>query len=90
MTTAITERNVRAAPRRPAGLHCPHTDGERNVEGLGDDQRYRMGAKAAASPFLPVTTGGETPGRTMTGGADVNGAGIHQFGRHGLVLGFQA
>jgi zinc protease len=90
MTTAITERNVRAAPRRPAGIHCPHRDGERDIDGLADDQRYRIGAKAAASSFFPVIIRGETPGRRMRGGADVNGASIPQFDRHGLVLGFQA
>ncbi|WP_245430596.1 hypothetical protein [Mesorhizobium sp. WSM3868] len=63
-----------AAPHLPAGILSPYSDGEREafIFGFANHKRRGESAEIAASPFLPVTIGGEMSGRTMRGGADAD------------------
>ncbi|MDG4899799.1 MULTISPECIES: hypothetical protein [unclassified Mesorhizobium] len=63
-----------AAPHLPAGILSPYSHGEREtfVFGFANHKRRGERAEIAASPFLPVTIGGEMSGRTVSGGADAD------------------
>ncbi|TPM67277.1 hypothetical protein FJ963_00900 [Mesorhizobium sp. B2-1-4] len=71
--------DVSAAPHLPAGILSPYSDGERALSStvspitvVANCNRCKKGARAAASPFLPVTIRGEGASRPMRGGAGID------------------